>query len=56
MNSVESETLIEVEKIKAKAEIAVAVINTLNSAASSYNGSSIDNLISVIKKIQATLD
>lgn len=56
MTDLEAITLKEIELIKAKATIAVAIINTLKSAASSYSEESIEGLVSTIEKVQATLD
>ena len=58
MDALESETLLKIEKLKAKAAIAVAVLNNadpsiLNSPSTSSGKS---GLIDIIKKAQATLD
>ncbi|MDR6542959.1 hypothetical protein ABIC56_002934 [Acinetobacter bereziniae] len=55
MNSLESETLIEIEKIKAKTAIAAAALNSLTVSASNLTDSQVDRLLEVIKKAQATL-
>lgn len=57
MNSLESETLIEIEKIKAKAAIAVAVINNIASGGIvSISETKIDRLYEIIKETQKTMD
>ena len=56
MGSLESETLIEAEKIKAKAAIAVAVLNNASSSIIGLNESSRENLLEYIKKVQQTVD
>ncbi|HCL59945.1 MAG TPA: hypothetical protein DHW80_09250 [Acinetobacter sp.] len=58
MTSLESETLKEIEKIKAKAAIAVAVLSNADPSAlsSPSTSSKKTELIEMIKKAQATLD
>ena len=55
MNSEESKTLIEIEKIKAKTAVAVAALNSLTASASSLTDTQVDRLLEVIKKAQATV-
>lgn len=57
MTSLESETLKEIEKIRAKAAIAVAVLsNVRNEMLTAVNSDLKDSVIDMIKKAQATID
>lgn len=57
MDALESETLKEIEKIRAKAEIAVAVLNNVrNEMLTAVNPDLKDSVIDMIKKAQASID
>jgi len=57
VTSLESETLKEIEKIRAKAAIAVAVLsNVRNEMLTAVNSDLKDSVIDMIKKAQATID
>jgi len=57
VTSLESETLKDIEKIKAKAAIAVAVLsNVKNELLTAVNPDLKDSIIETIKKAQATID
>ena len=57
MTSLESETLKEIEKIKAKAAIAVAVIENIASGGiASINETKVEKLYEIIREAQATID
>ncbi|EOQ73490.1 hypothetical protein [Acinetobacter lactucae] len=58
-SALESETLIECEKIKAKAAIAVAILNHACSGTAGFNGVNDDakaDLIKFITDVQKTID
>lgn len=58
MDALESETLLKIEKLKAKAAIAVAALNNVDPSvlSSASTNSNKSGLIDTIKKAQATLD
>lgn len=57
MTSLESQTLVEIERVKGKAAIAVAVIENIASGGiASINETKIEKLYEIIEKAQATLD
>ncbi|WP_329414060.1 hypothetical protein [Acinetobacter indicus] len=57
MDALESETLKEIEKIRAKAAIAVAVLNNVrNEMLTAANPDLKDSVIDMIKKAQASID
>ncbi|EXB32247.1 hypothetical protein [Acinetobacter sp. 1461402] len=57
MNSFEADTLKEIEKIKAKAAIAVAILSHVKSdMLTSMNDNVKMDIIDIIKKAQATLN
>ncbi|MCK4089689.1 hypothetical protein HCY66_06265 [Acinetobacter radioresistens] len=57
MNSFEADTLKEIEKIKAKAAIAVAILSHVKSdMLTSMNDNVKTDIIDIIKKAQATLN
>lgn len=57
MTSLESQTLVEIERVKGKAAIAVAVIENIASGGiASINETKIEKLYEIIREAQSTLD